>query len=170
MMAASPQRGTPDQPAAAPGRSTLHLQLTPMLLIGLVVGVLSAVALVVTSVIVANQPPPPPVGGQGQPPPHHSDVSVIMSSAVFVVAWVTVAIAVARDHVVRRLEATAASRTEMLTEMNNWIAEQLATLREAGDQRETDAYLNGMVAGKQTPPPDGSGGRPLRTVPTPRDE
>jgi hypothetical protein len=143
-----------------------------MLLTGLIVGILSAVALVWTSVLASPAGPPP--GSQQnpppQPPPPHSTVLVIVSAAFFVVGWVTVAVAVARDHLVRRLEATAASRTEMLIAMNDRIAEQMATLGEVGDVRETDAYLNGMAAAeKKTPPDDDPFGRPLRTVPKPRD-
>jgi hypothetical protein len=168
-VAASPQRGTPDQPADAPGRSTLHLQLSPLLLIGLLVGILSTVALVVSAVIAGEHGAGPPPGSQPNPPPPpppHSMVPLIVSVAVFVVAWVTVAVAAARDHLVRRIVASTAEAARDREAAQTELVARLTTLVEFGEQRETDAYINGMKAAEKD---DGPGTvRPFRTVPPPR--
>src|SRR5262249_13162794 len=151
------------------GRSTLHLQLSPLLLIGLVAGILSTVALVVTAVIAGDQGAGPPPGSQQNPPPpppHHSMVPLIVSAAVFVVAWVTTAGAAARDHLVRRMASIASEAANDLEAAQVELVARLTTLVEFAEQRETDAYINGMKAAEKD---DGPGTvRPFRTVPPPR--
>jgi hypothetical protein len=139
-----------------------------MLLTGLIVGILSTVALVWTSVLASPAGPPPgsPQNPAPQPPPPHSEVLVIVSSAFFVVGWVIVAVAVARDFVVRRLADAAAQRTQSLVDMHDQLNEQMSTLREISEQIETNVFINGLNARDRKPDGPG-GGRPLKTVPPP---
>jgi hypothetical protein len=159
-----------------------------MLLIGLIGGILSTVALVVSAVL-ANQPGPPPGQGQGQgqgppPMPSHSLIALVISAAIFVVAWAMVIAAITRDQVMRKITDSAAGRAQMLVDLHEWMLEereqtareraaaqaelvaQLANLREFGEQRETDGYLNAMRAAQGLA--DAGDVRPLRRVPPPQ--
>jgi hypothetical protein len=144
-----------------------------MLLTGLIVGILSTVALVWTSVL-ASPPGPPPGSPQNpapQPPPPHSAVLVIVSAAFFVVGWVTVAVAVARDHLVQRIGSAAAEAASDRDSARADLLRRLTKLIEFGEQRETDAYINGFRAAEEEEDTDGPDNvHPIRTVLPPRDD
>ncbi len=165
-------------PRESGDRDAVHFQLSPLLLVGLVAAVISTVALVVTAVL-AFQPsgPPPGQGGPGGPPPVQL-APLIISIGFFVVSWVTVAVAVARDQIAQRIAAVHASRSDSWTDLHQGLDEirtqtaELAKIEaritklvhEYGELRETDGYLDAMRAAAG---PNGDV-RPLRTVP-PRD-
>ena len=175
----SPRRSTTGD------RDTVHLQLSPLLMIGVVAGVISTVAVVV-SAIVASQPPGPFHPNGGPPPPAPPLTALLISLGCFVVSWVTVAVAVARDQLGQRIGRAVEARTEHLTDLHAWmesvrveeaneraavmaqLTKQLDTIsREYGEQRETEGYLNAMRAAAGLPAKGDI--RPLRTVP-PQDQ
>src|SRR5262245_60786484 len=161
----------------------VHLQLSPLLMIGIVAAVISTVAVVV-SAIMSNQPPGRGGGpGGGPPPPPTSSTALLICIGCFVIAWVTVAVAVARDQLAVRIARSVEARTAFLTDLQAWmeavrveeaneraaamdrLAEQLDTLsREYGEQRETEGFLNAMRAAAGPPAQMGEI-RPLRKVP-----
>lgn len=164
-------------------RNAVHLQLSSLLLIGLVTGVISTVAVVV-SAVVASQPLPH--GGLGgAPPPPPPITPLIISCAFFVVSWVTVAAAVARDQIVHRITEAAALRSDMLNDLHTRLEEvhaeahrdresvQMNLLRhldafqrDFGEVRETEGYLSAMRAAATQATTNGDV-RPLRKVPPP---
>jgi hypothetical protein len=162
-------------------RDTVHFQLSPLLMIGVVAAVISTVAVVV-SAIVANQPPPGPFNPQGPPGPPPQSTALLISLGCFVVSWVTVAVAVARDQLAQRIARATEARTAYLTDLHAWmesvrveeaneraalmaqLTTQLDTLsREYGEQRETEGYLSAMRAAAG--PPTKTDIRPLRRIP-----
>jgi hypothetical protein len=159
----------------------VHFQLSPLLLIGIVGAVISTVAVIVSAVITSQVGPPPPSGVSGvRPPPPPSMTALIISIGLFVVAWVTVAIAVGRDQLLQKLSAAQAGMTAEFTARLEAVRDQVThdrsvslgrieekfdtLMREYGETRETEGFLNGMRAA--TRPPNGDV-RPLRTVPPP---
>jgi hypothetical protein len=162
----------------------VHLQASPLLLVGVIGGVISTVAIVISGIL-ASQPFPPPGGGNGgpppPPPPNTALVVLIIAAAFFVTSWVTVAVAIARDQILQRMAATAASPSEIFIELHAWMEEMRAEaaadratqmkdlmtqLDAFADQRETEGYLNAMRAAAGAPATN-SDVRFLRKVPPP---
>ncbi|MEV8505845.1 hypothetical protein AB0368_13580 [Actinoplanes sp. NPDC051475] len=155
--------------------------MSRLLVCCLIVAIAATGALVITSIVAFPERPGPPPGNPGippGPPPNVQAVAVIvLVTGVFVLSWLAVLVAFARDQILRRLgeggdpermrELLTEVRAELATDREReWqmIAERLA---EYGEQRETDGYLNGMRMG--------AGGqsaeenvRSLRRPPTPR--
>jgi len=128
------------------------------LFVGSLVGALaSTVVLTILAILQFQQPQPPrdqnpPAGGgPPPPPPPHLTAGLIVVAAIFVVAWIAVLLAIARDTIMRRLDASELRMQEILAEKIN----------EYGELRETDGYVYGMrQAGRL--PSDGAG--PVRTL------
>ncbi len=137
---------SPTSPPPA-GRDLLHVQLSPMLLVGLISAAITTVAVVVTAVLAARVGPPPGFQrGDAPPPPPPEATALLIAIALCVVAWVIAIVAYARDYLVRRLVAAE----ERLT----------ALAIDYGEGRETEGYLKGMRAangerrGLRPVPPD----------------
>jgi hypothetical protein len=184
-VADSPTRSPALKPPSLGGRDSVHLQASPLLLIGVIGGVISTVAVVISGILAAQPPGPgggiggPPTGAP-PPPPTTATVALIISAAFFVISWVTVAAAVARDQLAQKI-AAASAPTEMLMEMQasiqqlrvdaaadraNYMKDLMAHLETFGEQRETEGYLNAMRAAAGKPATNGDV-RFLRQVPPP---
>jgi hypothetical protein len=131
---------------------------TSPLFVGSLVGALaSTVVLTILTILQLNQAPPrggdpnAPTGGPPPPPPQHLTAGLIVVAAIFVVAWTAVLLAIARDTIMRRLDATELRVQEILAEK----------ISEYGDLRETDGYVWGM---RQAGPPTPNGAEPVRTL------
>jgi hypothetical protein len=171
LVAASPSRTPGD-------RDTVHFQLSPLLLIGLVSAVISTVAVVIAAVSALQPGQGPPPGAVGRPPPPTEVAPLVLAIGFFVISWVTVAVAVARDQIAQRLSALHDIRSSSLEELRADIdeirtqttamakveARVVKLVEDYGELRETDGYLDAMRAAA------GTNGevRSLRTVP-PRD-
>jgi hypothetical protein len=161
----------------------VHLQASPLLLVGVIGGIISTVAIVISGILASQPiPGPGPGGGNGPlppPPPNTALVVLIISAAFFVTSWATVAVAIARDQILQR-QATATSPSEILTELHVWMDEMrveaatdranqmkdlMAQLDTFADQHETEGYLNAMRAAGATT--TNSDVRFLRKVPPP---
>jgi len=146
---------------AAQGESTRGLQIhvSKLLLVCSVAAIASTAAMVVAAMMDASRPPPPPEFGGGlRPPPPPSDL-LIMSVGLFVLAWLAVLVVLSRDQILYRL---AHSQGADITAMEERIT---TMMREYGEQRETDGYVNGMrTAISQAREADV---RPLRGLPPP---
>ncbi|MFI5494760.1 hypothetical protein [Actinoplanes sp. NPDC051859] len=127
-----------------------------MLLAGCLVAAIAATgALIITAVVGFAGRSGPPRGGPGLPagpPPHlHGIAILVVVTGIFVLAWLAVLVAFARDQILRRLGATTHIE-ETLAEMRAQLAADrgaeaqvlLDRLAEYGEQRETDGYLHAM--------------------------
>jgi hypothetical protein len=115
----------------------------------------SVVAAVASTVLVAvvwfldSQPRPGPVPVNGMPPgPPPSHNALLMSLALFTIAWVSVIVVACRDQALSQIVE---------------IRRIATTTLELVEQRDTDAFLRGMrTAASQVPPqpdpPAGYGG------------
>jgi hypothetical protein len=182
-VAASRSAPTGGSPKGGPhgDRDSVHFHISPLLLIGIVIAVISTVVVVI-SAIAANQPPGRPGQGQ-QPPPPPSTIPLMISLAFFVISWVTVAVAVARDQLATRIASAEAAREAAINDLRAWMAQSQADLtadrnaarqelaaqlamisKEYGDERETQGYLDGMRAAAAGQAPSNGDVRTLRTV------
>jgi hypothetical protein len=144
----------------SPDRHGLHLNVSPFLLSSVVAAAATTVALIVIVALDARPPavpPPPPGSGSGParliPPPSFAPLLVV--SALFIVSWLAVLLAICRDRIIQRLGAVEeAARSD--------IASLRRQLTEYGDGRETEGYLYGLRSAQQNrparlhplPPPD----------------
>lgn len=182
-MADSPARLTMSRPAPPPsGRDNVHFQASPLLLIGGIGGAVSTVAVVISGILAAQPGGPPPHDGTqpGPPPNMTAMVALIISAAFFVISWVTVAVAVARDQLAQRIAAGPAPtdllpevqasieqlRVDVATDRANEMKDLLGRLDMFGEQRETEGYLNAMRAAAGAPATNGDV-RFLRKLPPP---
>jgi hypothetical protein len=112
------------------------LRASPMFVGSLVAAVASTVVLTVLAILQAQQPPPRanPQNPPPPPPPPHLMAGLIIVAAIFVVAWVAVLLAVARDTIMRRIDAHESRFEAVLAEKIN----------EYGELRETDGYVYGV--------------------------
>jgi hypothetical protein len=151
-------------PRVASASERVQMRLSPLLLIGTASAVISTVAVVVSAVAASSPLSPPGAVGGGAPPtpaPATGLVALIISVGFFVVSWITVAVAVARDQIFQRCADAAHSHSESLIELRDWMEDtyalvgreqaaidaKLSTLSlEYGEQRETQGYLNAMRA------------------------
>jgi len=131
---------------------------TSPLFVGSLVGALaSTVVLAILAILQFDQQPPR--GGQNPagngppppPPPQHLLAGLIVVAAIFVVAWIAVLLAIARDTLMRRLDAVENRVDTILAEKIN----------EYGDLRETDGYVYGMRQAGRVPP---DGAEPVRAL------
>ncbi|GGQ39877.1 hypothetical protein GCM10010166_03470 [Couchioplanes caeruleus subsp. azureus] len=156
-----------------------------MLIGALIVAIASTGALVITAIVGFPERPGPPPGipglPPGPPPQVRSMAVLVVLTGIFVLAWLAVLVAVARDQILRRLGAAAEAPagTEQIKELLTEVRAQLAADRESewqvvlerlaeyGEQRETDGYLNAMraAAGDQQ---SEANVRALRRPPAPR--
>jgi hypothetical protein len=119
----------------------LQIHVSKLLLVCTVAAIAATAAAAVATYMDANRPRPqgpPPGGGLPPPPPPPSEVFII-SIAVFVLAWLAVLIVLSRDQVLRQVAALRAG--EGLEAMEERIT---TMMREYGEQRETEGYVNGM--------------------------
>ena len=170
-MADSPTRSPLPKAPSPDGRDTLHLQASPLLLIGVIGGLVSTVAVVIAGILAGQPPPPARPGGlsgtQPPPPPTTALVALIISAAFFVISWVTVAVAVA---LAQRMAAATAARSEIFTELHSWmeqirveaatdraslLTDLTAQLDSFAEQRETEGYLQAMRAAAAPPATNG---------------
>ena len=170
----------------------LHLQISKLLVFFLVVAIAATGALMITLFTGLSDGPPAGSGPNGMPPPPPDLSSLAVISVVtglFVLAWLGVLVAFARDQVLLRLrqqqpvtgpggvsreELTgllAAFRAELAADRehdNDKLGERLAELTaEYGERRETDGYLSGMRMATTGDPSPGNV-RSLRRPPPPR--
>jgi hypothetical protein len=183
-VADSAMRSLVSKPAPFGGRDNLHFQASPLLLVGSIGGAVSTVAVVISGILAA-QPGGGPGGGPpggGSPPPPPSTaalVALVISAAFFVISWVTVAVAVARDQLAQRIATTPGSdavmelqasieqiRVEAATDRANALRDLMTHLESFGEQRETEGYLNAMRAAAGAPATNGDV-RFLRRLPPP---
>ncbi|MEV6597112.1 hypothetical protein AB0M36_09655 [Actinoplanes sp. NPDC051346] len=161
--------------------SGLHFQMSKLLVGCLVVAIASTGALVITSIVgFPERPGPPPgLGLPPGPPPNVRGIAVlIVVTGIFVLAWLAVLVAFARDQILRRLGDQPAGPDQikdLLTEVRAQLATDrdrewqvvLERLAEFGEQRETDGYLNAMRAAAGDEPTEANV-RSLRRPPGPR--
>jgi hypothetical protein len=148
----------PDQPAP--------FVVSTFLLVGLVAAIISSIAVGVAAVLATDQHGGPPpgsqgFGGQGAPPPppgmSTGEIGVTIAVALFVISWMTVILAVARDQVLRR----AANRAET-SELREAVQALRDEIRQYGEERETDGYLAAM---RESGPSQHGTVRRLRPIP-----
>jgi hypothetical protein len=167
---------------SAPNRGNLQIHVSKLLLGSSVAAIATSVAMIVAAVMIIQAPPPPPGPNGPPPPPPNSAVVMIVITGMFVVSWLAVVVALARDQILRRLrelDGEGADREEthaLLGALRQELAEDrradLASLQaqivalttEYGEQRETDGYVNGMRVATRSPYP-GAEVRPLHPVP-----
>jgi hypothetical protein len=165
---------------SGPVRGTsLQIHVSRLLLGSLVLATASTLALAVAAFMLPPGPPPGAGPGGPPPPPPHSLITFVVLTGLFAVSWVSVVVTFSRDQILRRLRDSAAgdlvSRDEalaMIGAMRDELAQdrrvELAGLeeriREYGDQRETEGYVNGLRAASR-PHQGVADVRPLHRVP-----
>jgi type III secretory pathway component EscR len=161
----TPPSSTRPDPAGSPVQP-VSLQASPLLLCSLIAAAASTVALAVVAVIQAN------AAAMSQPDPP-SQIAMIITAAIFVVAWIAVAFSFCRDQVLHRvasMEANVAAVASVQHHLRSDFAELRQELAEYAELRETDGFLNGRRTVKPTTaagPPQPTAGpiRSLRRVP-----
>jgi hypothetical protein len=141
----------------------LQIHVSKLLLVCAVAAIASTAAAAVATYMAATRPRPPGGGGPGggpPPPPPPPSEAFIISIGFFVLAWLAVLVVLSRDQILRQGAALRAG--EGLDEMEERIATKL---REYGEQRETEGYVNGMRTAMAQGP--GAEVRPLRGKPPP---
>ena len=139
----------------------LQIHVSKLLLVCTVAAIAATAAAAVATSMEATRPRPgggPPGGGGLPPPPPPPSEAFIISIGFFVLAWLAVLVVLSRDQVLRQVAALRAG--EGLDEMEERIT---TMMREYGEQRETEGYVNGM----RTAMTQGAGAevRPLRGKP-----
>ncbi len=147
--------------------SGLNVQISKLLVAGIVVATAATGALVVTllSDLPGSAPPPPGPNGLPPPPPSNQPLVVfVLVTGIFVLSWLAVLVLFSRDQILLHLRQqqdsaavpTSATMDVMLAKLRAELAgdrenelralgERLAVLTaEYGEQRETDGYLRGM--------------------------
>jgi hypothetical protein len=141
-------------------RDAVHFQLSSLTMIGIVAAVISTTAVVIAAISASHGGPPP---GQGAlPPPPPSTTPILLAVGFFVISWVTVAVAIARDQIVQRMNLMNQAMEEIRTQAAaaaGLEARLTALVEEYGERRETDGYIGAMQAAENA-----SGVRPLGTL------
>jgi hypothetical protein len=138
----------------------LQIHVSKLLLICSVAAIASTAAAAVATYMDTTRPRPVgggPPGGPPPPPPPPSEAFII-SIGFFVLAWLAVLVVLSRDQVLRQVAALRAG--EGLDEMEERIT---TMMREYGEHRETEGYVNGMRTAMTQGP--GADVRPLRGKP-----
>jgi hypothetical protein len=138
----------------------LQIHVSKLLLVCSVAAIAATAAAAVATYMDAtrSRPPGPGPGGGPPPPPPPPSEAFIISIGFFVLAWLAVLIVLSRDQVLRQVAALRAG--EGLDEMEERIT---TMMREYGEQRETEGYVNGMRTAMTQGP--GADVRPLRGKP-----
>ena len=128
------------RPAQAESTRGLQIHVSKLLLACSVTAIAATAALVVAVIMDASRPAPRPPGpGQPPPPPPPPSEALIVAVGLFVLAWLAVLVVLSRDQILYRLAALRAG--EGIEAMEERIT---AMMREYGEQRETEGYVNGM--------------------------
>jgi hypothetical protein len=133
-------------------RDTVHFQLSPLTMVGIVAAVISTIAVIIAAITASHTGGPPPGPGAPPPPPPPSSTPLLLAVAFFVTSWVTVAVAIARDQIVQRVgllnQALEEVRTQV-AEVAKLEGRITAVVEEYGEQRETDGYIAAMHAAEK---------------------
>jgi hypothetical protein len=122
------------------GESTRGLQIhvSKLLLVCAVAAIAATAAVVVAAYMDSSRPSPPPRGDGSLPPPPPPSEALIIRVGLLVLTWLAVLVVLSRDQILHRIAALRAAE-------GNAIEERItAMMREYGEQRETEGYVNGL--------------------------
>jgi hypothetical protein len=148
-------------PAGTESSRALQIRVSKLLLICYVAAIAATAGTAVAAYMDATRPPPRGAPGLPPPPPPGPSEALIIAVGLLVLAWLAVLVVLSRDQILHRVAALRAGEGVEAME------ERIATMmRDYGEQRETEGYVNGMRAA--TMQGRGAEIRPLRGVPPSR--